>query len=134
MLCSRRRWPGVVAVSALIVAGHCAMFLLAVQTSGTSAPIATLIPLAMIALLATAIPANIAGWGLREGVAASAFAAAGLGAASGLTVATVYGVLTVVSTAPGAVVLVAHRRRAAREPAARGDVPVTKALEEALHG
>jgi hypothetical protein len=48
---------------------------------------------------------NIGGWGPREGVAALAFGAAGLGAAQGLTVAVVYGVLAFVAGLPGAVVL-----------------------------
>ncbi len=42
-----------------------------------------LLPLALLVLLAMAVPANVAGWGPREGVAAWAFAAAGLGAAAG---------------------------------------------------
>ena len=58
-------------------------------------------------MLAMAIPLNIGGWGPREGVAAWAFAAAGLGAAQGVAAAVVYGVMALVATLPGAVVLVA---------------------------
>ena len=64
-----------------------------------------LLPLALVVLLAAAIPLNVAGWGPREGAAAWAFAAAGLGAAQGTTVAVVYGVLALVATLPGAVLL-----------------------------
>jgi bacteriorhodopsin len=53
-----------------------------------------------------AIPFNLAGWGPREGAAAWAFSAAGLGAATGATVAVTYGVLALVATLPGAVFLV----------------------------
>ena len=51
-----------------------------------------LVPLALLVLLAMAVPANVAGWGPREGVAAWAFGAAGLGAAQGVATAVVYGV------------------------------------------
>ena len=56
---------------------------------------------------------NVAGWGPREGVAAWAFSAAGLGASQGVTVAVVYGVLAFVACLPGAAVLILgrHRRR-----------------------
>jgi bacteriorhodopsin len=64
----------------------------------------------MAVLLASAVPVNIAGWGPREGAAAWAFGAVGLGAAHGVTVAVVYGVLALVATLPGAVILMADRR------------------------
>jgi uncharacterized membrane protein YhiD involved in acid resistance len=59
------------------------------------------------------IPLSIGGWGLREGAAAWAFAAAGLGAAAGVTIATLYAVLMLAAVAPGAGLLVgdAVRRR-----------------------
>ena len=60
----------------------------------------------MLVLLAMAVPANIGGWGPREGVAAWAFGAAGLGADQGVAAATVYGVLVLVASLPGAAVLV----------------------------
>jgi len=53
----------------------------------------------------------VAGWGPREGVAAWAFAAAGLGAAQGVATAVVYGVLVFVASLPGAVVLLLGMRR-----------------------
>ncbi|HEY6574592.1 MAG TPA: dihydrofolate reductase family protein, partial [Mycobacterium sp.] len=81
--------------------------------TGTELPVGRLLPLALVVLLASAVPANIAGWGPREGAAAWAFGAVGLSAAQGVTVAVVYGVLALVATLPGAVILVAgrgHRR------------------------
>ena len=68
-------------------------------------------PLALLVLVAMGIPANVAGWGPREGVAAWAFAAAGLGAAQGLATAVVYGVMVFVASLPGAVVLLMGMRR-----------------------
>ncbi|NUT36983.1 MAG: UPF0104 family protein, partial [Hamadaea sp.] len=54
-----------------------------------------------------------AGWGLREGVAAWAFAVAGLTAAEGVAAAVTYGVLSFLACAPGVIVLVAALRRPA---------------------
>jgi hypothetical protein len=65
--------------------------------------------LALLILLAMGIPANIGGWGPREGVAAWAFGAAGLGAAEGLATAVAYGVLVLVANLPGALVLILAR-------------------------
>lgn len=98
--------PGVLVASAVVVTGHVALFLLAARTAGVVAPVTALLPLALLVLLAMAVPANVAGWGPREGVAAWAFAAAGLGAPAGLSTAVVYGVLTFAAELPGAVVLV----------------------------
>jgi len=98
------RWPVVVAASLVSAAGHVVVFLVAARAAGTDASLATLVPLALLVMLAAAVPLNVAGWGPREGVAAAAFAAAGLGAAQGATVAVLYGVLALVATLPGAVV------------------------------
>ena len=57
-------------------------------------------------LLLAALP-NVGGWGPREGAAAWAFAAAGLGASLGVATAVVYGVMVLAASLPGAVVLVA---------------------------
>jgi uncharacterized membrane protein YbhN (UPF0104 family) len=104
-LLSRQSWPGVVFSSVAVLAGYIGMFLLAARVAGSTAPAAELVPLMVLALLAMALPLNVGGWGPREGVTAWAFGAAGLGAAQGLTVAVVYGVLTFVASLPGAGVL-----------------------------
>jgi uncharacterized membrane protein YbhN (UPF0104 family) len=105
--------------SVLVVAGHVGMFLLAARAAGVHAAPGRLLPLAMVVLLAAAIPLNIAGWGPREGVAAWIFAAAGWGAGAGAAVATAFGVLTLVAVLPGAVVLLAGRPTGRRpEPVA----------------
>ncbi|WP_082574469.1 MULTISPECIES: lysylphosphatidylglycerol synthase domain-containing protein [unclassified Nocardioides] len=99
------RWPAVVTASLLSSAGHVLVFLVAARAAGTDASLVELLPLALLVMLAAAIPFNVAGWGPREGVAAWAFAAAGLGAAQGATVAVLYGVLALVATLPGGVLL-----------------------------
>jgi hypothetical protein len=119
---------GVWLASIAAVAGHLLVFVLAAHVAGVSTPASRILPLAAVVLLAAALPANVAGWGPREGVAAWAFAAAGLGAATGVTAAVVYGVMALVATLPGAVVLAAGLRP-------RASLPVRthlRAPEEAL--
>jgi len=120
-LLANRAWPGIALASLLVVAGHTATFMIAARTAGTSASFIQLLPLALLILLAMGIPTNIGGWGPREGVAAWAFAAAGLGAHQGVTAAVVYGVMALVATLPGAAVLVAEWLRGQlRKPDAAG--------------
>jgi uncharacterized membrane protein YbhN (UPF0104 family) len=108
-LLDRRVWPGVVAASAVAVSGHVATFLLAARATGVAVSPTRLVPVAFVVLLAAAVPLNVAGWGPREGAAAWAFGAAGLGAGQGVVVALVYGVLVLVASLPGAVVLLGRR-------------------------
>jgi uncharacterized membrane protein YbhN (UPF0104 family) len=103
-LLSRRTWLAIALASALVVAGHAVTFLIAARTAGATAPPSQMLPLALLVLLAGALP-NVGGWGPREGVTAWAFAAAGLGAARGVATAVVYGVMVFAATLPGAVVL-----------------------------
>ncbi|OKK14126.1 hypothetical protein AMK33_04895 [Streptomyces sp. CB02400] len=105
-LLSRRNAPGVLVSSVVVLAGYVGMFVLAADVAGADASVAELLPLAVLALLAMGLPLNVGGWGPREGVTAWAFGAAGLGAGRGLTVAVVYGVLSLVASLPGVVVLV----------------------------
>jgi 3,4-dihydroxy 2-butanone 4-phosphate synthase/GTP cyclohydrolase II len=97
---------GVLSLSAATLAGHLTLFVVAARAAGVTAPAADLVPLMVLALLAMSLPVNIGGWGPREGVSAVVFGAAGLGAAQGLTVAVVYGVLAMIASLPGAGILV----------------------------
>ena len=101
----RRHWPAITVTSVLAATGHATTFLVAARTAGTTASLTLLLPLALLVLLAMAVPANVAGWGPREGMAAWAFAAAGLGASQGVATAVVYGVITFVATLPGVALL-----------------------------
>jgi uncharacterized membrane protein YbhN (UPF0104 family) len=104
-LLTRDTWPAVVLLSALVLLGHLVLFLVSARTAGSHAGLGQLLAPIVLALLASGLPLNIGGWGPRESVAVLAFAAAGLGATQGLTIAVVYGVLTFVGSLPGAVVL-----------------------------
>jgi uncharacterized membrane protein YbhN (UPF0104 family) len=135
ILRTHRARLGITVASGAAVAGHLLVFLLAARVAGVPAPAVDLVPLAALVLLAAAVPMNVAGWGPREGVAAWAFAAAGLGGSAGVTTAVVYGVMALVATLPGALVLAAGRRTwsrpVVRPPVVRAPTPV---LEEAVHG
>jgi glycosyltransferase 2 family protein len=115
-LLSRETWPAIVVLSALTLAGHLALFVVASRAAGSTASIGQLLPLLALALIAMGLPINVGGWGPREGVAALAFTAAGLGASQGVTTAVVYGVLTLVSSLPGAVVPLMRRAAKRSEP------------------
>jgi hypothetical protein len=111
--------PGVLLLSLFGVAGHVTVFLIAARTAGVDGSPHLLLPLAMLVLLAMAVPANVAGWGPREGVAAWAFGSVGLGSSAGVETAVVYGVLVLVASLPGTLVLVVETVR-------RHVVPVTE--------
>lgn len=122
-LLAGRAWPGVVLASVGATAGHAAVFLIAARTAGVAATPVQLLPLAMLVLLAMAVPANIAGWGPREGAAAWAFGAVGLGAGQGVSVAVVYGVLAIIACLPGAAAFIPARGRPGRRRAGLADSP-----------
>nr|WP_218866353.1 lysylphosphatidylglycerol synthase domain-containing protein [Nocardioides kongjuensis] len=98
-------WPEVLLLSALAAGGHVLVFLVAARTAGVTASTPHLLALALLVLLASALPLSIAGWGPREGAAAWAFGTAGLGATTGVEVAVVYGVMSLVATLPGILAL-----------------------------
>jgi hypothetical protein len=131
-LATRRARLTIVLTSGVAATGHVGIFLIAAATAGVTAAPALLLPLALLVLLASAVPTNVAGWGPREGAAAWAFGGAGLTAAQGVTTAVVYGVMALVATLPGALVLAAGRRR--HRGTTRAPVPSTAALEGAAHG
>jgi len=69
----RAALPKLVSSSALAVAGHIGMFLVAAGAAGVTAPLSTLVPLIVLALLVMAVPVNIGGFGPREAFLAVAF-------------------------------------------------------------
>jgi hypothetical protein len=113
--------PAVVLTSILAVLGYAVMFLIAARTIGVTAPVSRLLPLALLAILAMVLP-SFAGWGPREGATAWVFSAAGLGADRGAATAVAYGVMVVVASLPGALVLIVEWLpwRRAWMPRARG--------------
>ena len=122
----------VLLASLLAISGYVGMFLVAAGAAGVEVSTQRLLPLALVVLLAAAIPLNVAGWGPREGAAVWVFAAADVGAAAGASVATAFGVLTLVAVLPGAVVLLAGRRHP--PPAVRPAAPDGESVAVVVHG
>lgn len=104
-LLNPRTATAVVASSLVGFATLLATFALAAEVVGVGVPLAQLLGLCTVGLVAMAIPVNGGGWGPRELATAAAFTAAGLGAPAGLAVSVVYGVLSLLGCLPGAVVL-----------------------------
>ena len=109
---SREALPVQLISSCMIVATYLVVFVIAAQAIGSHTPLATLVPLIPIVLLAMLLPISIAGWGVREGVAAVLWAAAGLSAVEGAAMSAAYGLLILISSLPGAGVLFVGLRRA----------------------
>ena len=88
------------------MAGHVLTLLIAARSAGATASLQQVLPLALLVLVAMGLPTSIAGWGPREGMAAWAFGAGGLGAEQGVATAVAYGVMVFVASLPGAALLV----------------------------
>lgn len=104
----------VVGASLGVAACHTVVLLAAMAASGVDLPAAQTVALALVVLLASAVPTSLAGWGPREGAAAWAFTAVGLPASDGLAVSVAYGVAALVATLPGALALLLARSAAQR--------------------
>ena len=91
--------------SLLIVASYVGVYLCCMRMIGIDTPLATAAPLVPWVLLAMAIPLSIAGWGVREGAAALVWQATGLDPAQGVAIAISYGVVILLSSLPGALML-----------------------------
>ncbi|TVR65278.1 MAG: hypothetical protein EA422_04565 [Gemmatimonadales bacterium] len=104
-LLGRRALPVQMVTSALVVASYLAVYLASARAVGVETPVSVLLPLVAPVLVAMLIPLTVAGWGVREGAAALVWAAVGLGAAEGVAISVAYGLLVLVSTLPGGLVL-----------------------------
>ena len=104
-LWSRGAFPGQMAGSAVVVGTYVVTYLTAARAVGIDTPFSILLPLVAPVLVTMLLPITIAGWGVREGAAALLWGAVGLTAADGVVISVAYGVLVLLSTLPGAVVL-----------------------------
>lgn len=107
-------------VSLLVVGSYVAVFVMAARAVGVTTPLGVLGPLVPPILVTMLIPVSVAGWGVREGAAAVLWSAVGLTAADGVAISVAYGLLVLVSSLPGAVVLLLTLR-VGRAPGRRGD-------------
>jgi uncharacterized membrane protein YbhN (UPF0104 family) len=110
-------------VSALLVVGsYIAVFVVAARAVGVETPIASILPLVAPVLMTMLIPVTVAGWGIREAAAAALWGLTGLAPEDGAAISVTYGLLVLVSSAPGLAVLMQNliggRGRTARPPRA----------------
>jgi uncharacterized membrane protein YbhN (UPF0104 family) len=104
-LLARQAWPVQLATSILIVLSYLLVFAAGARGIGVELPILKLMMMALPALLAMLIPVSVAGWGLREGAAGAVWLISGLPAEQGVAVSITYGVLVLIASLPGALVL-----------------------------
>ena len=97
-----------VLASLLIVASYVGVYLCCMRMIGIDTPVAQAAPLVPWVLLAMAIPLSIAGWGVREGAAALLWQAVGLDPAERVAISISYGVVILLSSLPGALILLHH--------------------------
>lgn len=97
--------PVQLVTSTAVVASYLAVFVMAGRAVQLETPPLLLAMLAGPLLMTMLVPVTIAGWGLREVAAAALWSAAGLSAADGVAVSVSYGLIVLVSSVPGAVVL-----------------------------
>lgn len=101
-LLDRDAWFPQLTTSLTIAASYVGVYALAGIALDTPG-MATWLPLVPLVLLAMLVPVSVAGWGVRESVAAATWTAAGLDPADGTALAIVYGAVVLVSSLPGLV-------------------------------
>ncbi len=89
----------------VVVASYICVFLVAARAVGVDTPLMRLLPLVAPVLMTMLVPVTVAGWGIREGAAASLWGLAGLTPEDGAAISVTYGLLVLVSSAPGLAVL-----------------------------
>ena len=119
-LLTRRALPVIVLASAVVVIGHAVTLMIAARTAGATAPASRMLPLALLAMMAMVLPASPAGGRARVRRRGCSALPAWV-RSQGVATAVVYGVMVLVASLPGAVVLVAAwlrrpRPRVRREP------------------
>lgn len=92
-------------LSLLVATSYVLVFVCCARAIGVDRPLSGLLPLLPPVLLAMALPLTMAGWGVREGAAAGVWLLAGLPPEEGLAVSLAYGVVVLLSSLPGGLLL-----------------------------
>ena len=121
-LLARDAFAAQLASALLVVASYIVVFLVAARAVGMETPLTSVLPLVAPVLMTMLIPVTVAGWGIREAAAVALWGLTGLTPADGAAISVTYGLLVLVSSAPGLVVLtrtvIGGRGRRARPPRA----------------
>ena len=104
-LFARQAFPTQLASSVVVVTTYLLTYVIAARAIGIATPTLVLLPLVAPVLLTMLVPVTIAGWGVREGAAAVLWGVVGLTVVDGVAISVAYGLLVLLSTIPGGVVL-----------------------------
>ena len=104
-LLSRTAFSVQVATSLLVVGSYIGTFILAARSVGVDLPVVTLVSLVAPVLVTMLIPVTVAGWGVRESAAAVLWALVGRSAVDGVSISAAYGLLTLLASIPGCLML-----------------------------
>ncbi len=102
-------WRRQAIVSLLVATSYVAVYFCCARALGIGTDASLLLPLIPLVLLAMAAPVSVAGWGVREGAAALLWWLAGLPPAQGVAISIAYGLVVLLSSLPGALVLMTVR-------------------------
>lgn len=109
-LLARGIWPWQVVLSLSTVACNLATVAFAARATGTALPLIAVVTLVPLMLTAMLLPISAGGWGLREGAAAALWPLAGGTAAAGVAGSIAFGLVIMVASLPGIIVLLAPRQ------------------------
>lgn len=121
-------WGWQLGTSLLVVFSYALVMLCAARAIGVDVPASQLLALAPALLLAMLVPFTVAGWGVREGAAASVWAWVGLAPSQGVAVSLAYGLMVLLATLPGLVVAFKPRGQAAPDTSGAAQVKVEKGV------
>ncbi|WP_152453146.1 lysylphosphatidylglycerol synthase transmembrane domain-containing protein [Roseivivax sp. THAF197b] len=97
---------------ALVTAGcNIFAFYACAMGTGTELPLAAVLGLVPLILFMMLVPVTVAGWGLREGVAAALFPIAGAGESAGLAASIAFGLVFLAAVLPGVLPILFRRKR-----------------------
>lgn len=108
-LFSGSAFPLQFASSTVVVVTYLMTYLVAARAIGVDTSVWVLLPLVAPVLLTMLVPVTVAGWGMRESAAATLWGAAGLTVVDGVAISVAYGLVVLLSTLPGALVLAGGR-------------------------
>jgi uncharacterized membrane protein YbhN (UPF0104 family) len=108
-LCAPGVWPWQILLSTLTVTCNIAAVTFAARATGTVLSVDAMVTVVPLMLTAMLIPVSAGGWGLREGAAAALWPLMGLPAAAGVAASIAFGLVIMVASLPGIVMLVGPR-------------------------
>jgi uncharacterized membrane protein YbhN (UPF0104 family) len=88
-------------LSLLLVVLHTSVFFCIARAFGFALPLGLAIRAVPLVLVATTLPLFLGGWGIREATVAGLYHSAGLASADGVSIAVVYGCLSLLTSLPG---------------------------------